>query len=115
VLAERRRIPRLSPHLNHHTPQFLLLPAFGCGTISAEKRDWLGGTSMSKPDVGYDYHRYRKLLAEAADETKRLALIDLLLEERAKDRLAAQRASDRGAVTATTIAMVLGSSRRDLR
>jgi hypothetical protein len=66
---------------------------------------------MSKPDVGYDYHRYRKLLAEAADETKRLALIDLLVEERAKDRLAAQRHSDRAAMTAT-IATTLGSSSR---
>jgi hypothetical protein len=51
------------------------------------------------------------LLAEAVDETKRLAFIDLLIEERAKERLEAQRASDRDAVTATTIAKVLGTSR----
>jgi hypothetical protein len=38
---------------------------------------------MRKPDPGFDYHRYRQLLAEASDEPKRLALIDLLIEERA--------------------------------
>jgi len=48
------------------------------------------------------------LLAEADDETKRLAFIDLLIKERAKERLEAQRASDRDAMTATTIARVLG-------
>jgi hypothetical protein len=45
---------------------------------------------MSKPDSGFDYDRYRKLLAEATDESKRLALIDLLIEEKAKDSLALQ-------------------------
>jgi hypothetical protein len=45
---------------------------------------------MRKPDAGFDYHRYRQLLAEAVDEPKRLALIDLLVEEKAKDSLAAQ-------------------------
>ena len=45
---------------------------------------------MSKPDAGFDYDRYRKLLAEATDEPKRLALIDLLVDERAKDGLALQ-------------------------
>jgi len=39
-------------------------------------------------DAGFDYARYRKLLAEASSETKRLALINLLIEEKAKDRLA---------------------------
>jgi hypothetical protein len=43
---------------------------------------------MDKPGVGFDYDRYRKLLAEATDERKRLALINLLIEEKAKDRLA---------------------------
>ena len=66
---------------------------------------------MSKQDAGFDFHRYRQLLAEADDETKRLALIDLLINERAKERLEAQRASDRDAMTATTIARVLGTSR----
>jgi hypothetical protein len=66
---------------------------------------------MRKQDVGFDFHRYRNLLAEAVDDTKRLALIDLLIEERARERLEAQRASDRAAMTATTIAKVLGTSR----
>jgi hypothetical protein len=39
-------------------------------------------------DAGFDYGRYRKLLAEADNEAKRLALINLLIEEKAKDRLA---------------------------
>jgi hypothetical protein len=43
---------------------------------------------MSKPDAGFDYHRYRQLLAEATDEPKRLALIDILIEEKARDSLA---------------------------
>jgi hypothetical protein len=66
---------------------------------------------MRKQDVGFDFHRYRNLLAEAVDDTKRLALIDLLIEERARERLEAQRASDRAAMTATTIAKVLGMPR----
>jgi hypothetical protein len=66
---------------------------------------------MRKQDIGFDYHRYHRLLAEAVDEDSRLALIDLLIEEKARDRLAAQRASDRAAMTAVTIAKVLGSPR----
>ena len=66
---------------------------------------------MRKQDVGFDYHRYRQLLAEAVDETKRLELINILIEERARDRLAAERASDRAAMTAATIANVLGHQR----
>jgi hypothetical protein len=62
---------------------------------------------MRKQDLGFDYLRYRQLLTEAVDEKRRLALIDLLIEERAKDRLEAQRASDRAAMTAATIATVL--------
>ena len=46
---------------------------------------------MSGPDSGYDCDRYRRLLAEANDEPKRLALIKLLIDEKAKDRLAAHR------------------------
>ena len=45
---------------------------------------------MSKPDAGFDYDRYRKLLAEADDESKRLAFIDILIDEKAKDNLARQ-------------------------
>ncbi|HEX2366481.1 MAG TPA: hypothetical protein VHJ00_15845 [Bradyrhizobium sp.] len=66
---------------------------------------------MRKQDVLFDYHRYRQLLADAVDEDKRMALINILIEERARDRLAAQVASDRAAVTASTIAKVLRTSR----
>jgi hypothetical protein len=66
---------------------------------------------MRKQDLGYDYQRYRKLLAEAVDETKRLALIELLVEEQARRRLMIQRMADRDAMTAATIAGVLGNSR----
>jgi hypothetical protein len=69
------------------------------------------GRAMRKQDPGYDYDRYRKLLAEAVDEPKRLALIDLLVEERAKHRLEVQRLADRDAMTAATIAGILGNSR----
>jgi hypothetical protein len=55
----------------------------------------------------FDYDRYRQLLAEAVDEKRQMALINLLIEEHAKDRLAAERASDRAAVTAMKIAEVL--------
>jgi hypothetical protein len=69
---------------------------------------------MRKQDAGFDFHRYRQLLAEAVDENKRLAFIDLLIEERARERLEAQRATDRMAMTATTIAQVLGTSKPGL-
>jgi len=69
---------------------------------------------MAKEEAGYDYTRYRTLLAEAVDEQRRLELIDLLIREQARDRLEAQRTSDRVAMTAQTVARVLGSSgRRD--
>lgn len=60
----------------------------------------------------FDYHRYRQLLAEANDETKQLALIDLLIRERAMEKLAAERTYERVAATAMTIAKVLGTSGR---
>jgi len=66
---------------------------------------------MRKQDISFDYHRYRQLLADATDDDKRLALINILIEERARDRLAAQIASDRAAMTASTIAKVLAASR----
>jgi hypothetical protein len=66
---------------------------------------------MRKQDTGFEYARYRQLLADAVDEKKRLALIDLLIEEHAMERLAAQRASERAAMTVTKIANVLGSRR----
>ena len=63
---------------------------------------------MGKQENDYDYYRYRKLLVEAVDEGKRLELIDVLIEEKARDRLEAQRTSDRVAMTAQTVARVLG-------
>lgn len=46
---------------------------------------------MDKSDNEYDYKRYRDLLAEATDESKRLALIDLLIKEGARDQLTRER------------------------
>jgi hypothetical protein len=46
------------------------------------------GKNMS--DAEFDFDRYKRLLAEATDEPKRLDLIELLIEERARDRLVAQ-------------------------
>ena len=63
---------------------------------------------MTKQDAGYDLDRYRKLLAEAVDETKRLELIDIVIKEGARDKLETQRTSDRLAMTAATVARVLG-------
>jgi hypothetical protein len=63
---------------------------------------------MSKQDTGYDYTRYQKLLAEAVDEKRRLELIDLMISERARDRLAEQRMSDRVAMTTATVSRILG-------
>jgi hypothetical protein len=69
---------------------------------------------MSKQEAGYDYHRYLNLLAEAVDDDRRLELIDLLIKEKARDRLEAQRTSDRVATTTATVARILGpSGRRD--
>ena len=67
---------------------------------------------MSKQDAGYDYTRYRQLLAEAVDERKRLELIDLLISEKARDRLQAQRMSDRVAMTTATVSRILGAGGR---
>ena len=69
---------------------------------------------MSEQEATYDYHRYRKLLAEAVDDTKRKELIDLMIREGARDKLEAQRTSDRVAMTAVTVAKILGpGGRRD--
>ena len=51
---------------------------------------------MDKPNKGYDYKRYRNLLTEATDESKRLAFIDLLIEEGARDQLTRERISQLG-------------------
>jgi hypothetical protein len=64
---------------------------------------------MRKQDIGFDHQRYRQLLAEAVDEKKRLELINILIEEGARDRLAAERLSDRAAMTAATIANMVRS------
>ena len=67
-----------------------------------------------KQEASYDYHRYKQLLAEAVDETKRLELIEIMIREKARDRLEAQRIADRVAMTAMTVARVLGpGGRRD--
>jgi len=46
---------------------------------------WARAMSQS---AGFDFDRYRRLLAEADDEPKRLAFINLLVDEKAKDKLA---------------------------
>lgn len=51
----------------------------------------LGVVAMSGADTAYNFDRYRKLLADADDEQKRLAFIELLIEEKARDRLAQHR------------------------
>jgi hypothetical protein len=53
----------------------------------------LRGGVMSGEDTAYNSDRYRRLLAEADDEPKRLAFIKLLIEEKARDRLARHRIS----------------------
>jgi hypothetical protein len=50
---------------------------------------------MREQDAGFDIDRYRQLLADAVDENKRLALIDLMIQERAMDRLQVYRAAGR--------------------
>jgi hypothetical protein len=49
---------------------------------------------MNKSAAGFDYDRYRKLLAEATDEPRRLALIQTLIDEKARDGLARQSQSE---------------------
>ncbi|MEH2627207.1 hypothetical protein V1292_005262 [Bradyrhizobium sp. AZCC 1719] len=74
-----------------------------------------GKQDSGKQEASYDYHRYKQLLAEAVDETKRLELIEIIVREKARDRLEAQRMADRVAMTAMTVARVLGSGgRRDI-
>ena len=69
---------------------------------------------MDKQQTGYDYIRYKQLLAEAVDETRRLELIEIMIREKARDRLEAQQTANRIAMTAMTVARVLGSGgRRD--
>ncbi|MGB8398158.1 hypothetical protein [Bradyrhizobium sp.] len=65
---------------------------------------------MTEQETGYDYRRYRKLLAEAIDENKRRELIDVLIRENARERLEAQRTSDRVAIATATVAKILRPS-----
>jgi hypothetical protein len=67
---------------------------------------------MDDQETTYDYRRYKELLLEAVDETRRIELIDILIRENARDRLQAQRMSENAAVTAVTVAKVLGSNGR---
>jgi hypothetical protein len=70
---------------------------------------------MDKPETDYNYVRYKQLLAQAVDETKRLELIEIMIRENARDRLEAQQTADRIAMTVMTVARVLGpASRRDV-
>lgn len=69
------------------------------------------GRATDMDETGYDYLRYKQLLAEAVDETRRLELIDIMIRENARDRLEAQRAADRVAMTVMTVARVLGPGR----
>src|SRR3954470_4485443 len=107
--AERRgntpAQPAGNPWTTHAIP---LRPGAASETLVAGKG--VRGRTMSKHDAGYDYTRYQKLLAEAVDERKRLELIDLMIREKARDRLADQRMSDRVAMTTATVSKVLGPS-----
>ena len=67
---------------------------------------------MDDQETAYDYKRYKELLLEAVDETRRIELIDILIRENARDRLQAQRMSENAAMTAVTVAKVLGSNGR---
>jgi hypothetical protein len=72
--------------------QELIIPLHAgarCETLHVDGLSALG-LAMSKPDAGYDYDRYRQLLAEADDDSKRMAFINLLIEEKARDKLAVQ-------------------------
>ncbi|HMM92134.1 hypothetical protein [Bradyrhizobium sp.] len=70
------------------------------------------GHETGEPEATYDYRRYRQLLAEAVDETKRLELIEIMIREKARDRLEVQRMADRVAMTVMTVARVLGPGGR---
>jgi hypothetical protein len=56
---------------------------------SVNGEGWVRAMSTSD-DAEFDFDRYRRLLAEADDEQKRLAFINLLVDEKAKDKLAGQ-------------------------
>lgn len=85
----------------------LLLRFLPCETLRAAG----GGVRRMDQVAEYDFDRYRKLLVEAVDEPRRLALIDLLIRERAMDRLKRHLVTGREAMTARTVANILGTSR----
>ena len=62
--------------------------AFDVARHFAQALDVAGVVAVSGADAAFNFDRYRKLLAEADDEPKRLAFINLLIEEKAKERLA---------------------------
>ncbi|NOJ47943.1 hypothetical protein [Bradyrhizobium archetypum] len=70
-------------------------------------RQETGGQESGKQEASYDYLRYKQLLADAVDETRRLELIEIIVREKARERLEAQRIADRVAMTAMTVARVL--------
>jgi hypothetical protein len=69
-------------------PSGVLHATGGCETIMPARVS-AGAQAMGKSDTGFDYDRYRSLLAEANDEQKRLAFINLLVDEKAREKLAA--------------------------
>jgi hypothetical protein len=82
----------------------LAFPNTSFGESNTSFGNRCGGTPMNQSDSEFDYPRYRKLLAEAVDERRRLALINLLIEERARDRLAAQATQQKSDVIRGMIA-----------
>jgi hypothetical protein len=70
-----------------------------------------GGHGMREQREPFDYDRYRQLIVQAVDETRRMALINLLIEEGARDRLAAAIAAGHTAATTKRIGDVLGRPR----
>ncbi len=63
-------------------------------------------------DLAFDYDRYTRLLAEAVNEEKRLALIRILIEEQAMDKLAAYQSAQRAAEEAMMPLRAVAGARR---
>ncbi|MBB5045914.1 hypothetical protein HNR60_000649 [Rhodopseudomonas rhenobacensis] len=64
---------------------------------------------MGDDEAEFDIERYRALLAQADDEQSRLALIELLIEENARDRMAADEARRQALSQAEIIRRLLGN------
>jgi hypothetical protein len=58
---------------------------------------------MRTPKDSFDIDRYRRLLSHADDDASRRALIDLLIEENARERLAADDAQRRAMLQSEAI------------